>query len=73
LELQGWCDSDWAGCPLTRRSSTCWVVFLGSSPISWKTKKQSTVSRSFAATEYRSMVVITCELKWLKQLLRVES
>ncbi|XP_048497665.1 uncharacterized mitochondrial protein AtMg00810-like [Beta vulgaris subsp. vulgaris] len=69
LSLQGWCDSDWAACPITRRSLTGWLVFLGSSPISWKTKKQPTVSRSSAEAEYRSMAAITCELKWLKGLL----
>ncbi|XP_021761206.1 uncharacterized protein LOC110726045 [Chenopodium quinoa] len=46
-----------------------WLVFLGQSPISWKTKKQHTVSKSSAEAEYRSMVAITCELKWLKGLL----
>lgn len=69
LTLQGWCDSDWAACPLTRRSLTGWLVFLGKSPVSWKTKKQHTVSRSSAEAEYRSMAAITCELKWLKGLL----
>ena len=69
LTLQGWCDSDWAACPLTRRSLTGWLVFLGQSPVSWKTKKQHTVSRSSAEAEYRSMAALTCELKWLKGLL----
>ncbi|KAL9431918.1 hypothetical protein AB3S75_027012 [Citrus x aurantiifolia] len=42
---------------------------LGSSPISWKSKKQHTVARSSAEAEYRAMATITCELKCLKGLL----
>ena len=69
LRLYGWCDSDWASCPLTRKSLTGWFVFLGQSPVSWKTKKQHTVSKSSAEAEYRSMANTTCELKWLQGLL----
>ncbi|XP_074363496.1 uncharacterized protein LOC141704047 [Apium graveolens] len=69
LTLQGWYDSDWAACPITRRSLTGWMVFLGNSPVSWKTEKQNIISRCSAEAEYHSMDATTCELKWLKGLL----
>ncbi|GAA0167023.1 hypothetical protein LIER_22049 [Lithospermum erythrorhizon] len=45
------------------------VVFLGGSPISWKTKKQHIVSQFSLEAEYRLMAAVTSELKWLKALL----
>ena len=70
LRLRVFCDADWAACPRSRRSLSSFIVLLGNSPISWKTKKQDTVSHSSAEAEYRSMAVALRELKWLKRLLR---
>lgn len=40
LKLTAYCDSDFASCPLTRRSVSGFLMKLGAAPLSWKTKKQ---------------------------------
>ncbi|XP_071704321.1 secreted RxLR effector protein 161-like [Rutidosis leptorrhynchoides] len=69
LDLYAYCDSDWAKCKMNRKSVTGYLVFFCGSLVSWKSKKQSVVSRSSAEAEYRSMASTACEIIWIKNLL----
>lgn len=52
-QLNAFCDKDRARSPTSRKSTCGYCVLLGSSPVSWKTKKQSVVARyTVAEVEY---------------------
>jgi len=64
-QLTAYCDSDWGACVETRRSVTGYLVKFGDALVSWKSKKQETVSRSSAEAEFRSMATCAAKITWL--------
>ena len=69
LKLTGFSDGDWAKCLFTRKSVSGYLVFFGGTLVSWKSKKQNTVSCSSTESEYRALGSLTCELIWIIKVL----
>jgi hypothetical protein len=70
FKLRAYCDLDWPGCPLIRKSTTGYCVFLRPLFIVWRLKQQKTISISSTEAKYRAIIEACCELTWLQYLLR---
>ena len=70
LTIQAYSDADWAGDPTNCRFTTGYCFLLGDSLISWRSKKQTVITRSSTEVEYRALTSTTAELIWLRWLLQ---
>ena len=68
--LRAFSDVDWAGDPTNRRSTIDYCFLLGSSLISWRSKKQTHMTYSNTEVEYRALADTTSEFLWLRWLLK---
>ncbi|MCP3667059.1 MAG: DDE-type integrase/transposase/recombinase [Gammaproteobacteria bacterium] len=73
LKLIGYCDADWAGDVVMRKSTSGYVFLLGSgdsySAVSWASRRQRTVALSSTESEYISASAAAQEAVWLRKLL----
>ncbi|XP_068465677.1 uncharacterized mitochondrial protein AtMg00810-like [Phaseolus vulgaris] len=67
IHLIGYSDSDFVGCKLDQKSTSDTCHLLGSSLISWHSKKQACVSLSTAEVEYIVARRCCAQILWLKQ------
>ena len=65
LTLEGFMDSDYAGCPITLHSTSGYVFKLAGATICWKSRKQWSVATSILEAEYMALALATKQYLWL--------
>jgi hypothetical protein len=69
LLLLGFSDADFAGCRVDRKSTSGTCQFLGSSLVSWSSRKQSSVAQSTTEAEYVAAASCCSQLLWISYTL----
>ena len=62
-------DADLGGDNETKRSTTGFIIFMGSAPITWYSKLQHCVALSTAESEYYSLNECALKCMWIKNFL----
>ncbi|WVZ57844.1 hypothetical protein U9M48_008182 [Paspalum notatum var. saurae] len=69
LSLRGFSDADHAGCRIDRKSTSGTCQLLGTSLVSWSSRKQASVSLSTTEAEYIAAASCCSQLLWMKATL----
>lgn len=69
VEVEGYCDSDYAGDLTKRRSLTGYVFTIGGNLVSWKSSLQRVVALSTTEAEYIAITEAVKEALWLKGII----
>lgn len=69
LQPTAYVDSDFAGCEITRKSTTGFLVEMAGGPISWSSKRQSLVTLSTLEAEYVAASEAAREAVWIRNFI----
>ncbi|SMY29126.1 unnamed protein product [Zymoseptoria tritici ST99CH_1A5] len=69
LDLHMFVDSDWAGDPNERKSTTGWTAMFAGAAISWASKKQTSIALSTMEAEYIAASEAAKEAVWLRNFI----
>ena len=64
----GYSDADWAGDVDNYKSTSGYVFQIGSTAISWRSRKQTSEALSTAEAEYMALAAAAQEAIWIQQL-----
>ncbi|MBW0466664.1 hypothetical protein O181_006379 [Austropuccinia psidii MF-1] len=67
--IVAYADANLGNSVIDRRSTSGYIVMVKGHLVSWRTKKQPTVSHSTTEAEYKALTNMTKEVEWLIQLL----
>ena len=67
--LNAWSDADWGQCPTTGRSTTGYLITLGSGAVEWSSRLQSSVAMSSCESECFAIAATVIEIEYLRGLL----
>jgi hypothetical protein len=68
LFLHGYADVDWEGSPVDQKSTSRYCFSLGSSMISWSSRKKGSIAQSTTEAEYIAASDASKEAVWLRKL-----
>ena len=62
-------DADWAGSPSDRKSTSGGIFSIGSTAVSWYSRKHRSVALNSSEVEYMVESQATCEAIWMRNIL----
>lgn len=69
MKLCGFTDANWVGSLTDRKSTSGGVFSIGSTSVSWYSRKQRSVALSSAETKYMVASLAACEAIWMRKIL----
>jgi len=66
FRLESYCDADYVGDKVERKSTSASCHFIGGNLITWICKKQGSTALSTAKAEYTLAVSYCAQLLWIK-------
>ena len=71
VDIIMYCDSDFAGDKMTRRSQNGYIIYINMAPIAWLSKRQPTIETSVFGAEFVALKVGIDALRGLRYKLRM--